>query len=143
MSAQSYILASRRLAGSGTRCPWALGITGTRTNCASRDTIITRRNPLGWLTSVSKLGHGIEKKEADKPRDWAHEIMIMGLRLTDGIDLNNVKALCGPAENWLDLENVQKFVEAGWLHYDLKDSALLATPHGRLRLDYILSSILA
>ena len=111
-------------------------------DCVSRTATIIRRSPTGSLNSVSKLGHGIEKKETDKPQEWAHEIVMMGLRLKDGINLDSIKALCGPVDGWLDFGNVNRFVEAGWLNYDQTESKLVATPDGRLRLNHILSAIL-
>jgi putative oxygen-independent coproporphyrinogen III oxidase len=111
-------------------------------DCVSRTATIIRRSPTGWLNSVSKLGHGIEKKETDKPQEWAHEIVMMGLRLKDGINLDSIVALCGPVDGWLDFGNVNRFVEAGWLNYDQTESKLVATPDGRLRLNHILSAIL-
>ena len=111
-------------------------------DCVSRTATIIRRSPTGWLNSVSKLGHGIEKKETDKPQEWAHEIVMMGLRLKDGIHLDSIVALCGPVDGWLDFGNVNRFVEAGWLNYDQTESKLVATPDGRLRLNHILSAIL-
>ena len=111
-------------------------------DCLSRTATIIRRSPTGWLNSVSKLGHGIEKKETDKPHEWAHEIVMMGLRLKDGIDLDSIKALCGPVDGWLDFTNVNRCVEAGWLNYDQTGTKLVATPDGRLRLNHILSAIL-
>ena len=111
-------------------------------NYMSRTTTIIRRSPKGWLDSVDTLGHGIEKKETDMPQDWAHEMVMMGLRLKEGIHLDAIKTLCGPIDGWLDFTNVYRCVEAGWLHYDLAESHLATTPDGRLRLNHILSLIL-
>ena len=108
----------------------------------TRTAIITRRGPTGWLHAVNTIGHGIEKKEIDTPREWAHEMVMMGLRLRDGIHLDAIKALCGPFESWLDFAAVDQYIEVGWLHHDQETSRLITTPEGRLRLDHILSSIL-
>ena len=110
--------------------------------CVSRATTIIRRSPTGWLEAVNTLGHGIEKQEIDTLQDWAHEMIMMGLRLKGGINLDTIKALCGPVDGWLDFTGVFKCVEAGWLHHDRIASNLAATPDGRLRLNKILSVIL-
>ena len=111
-------------------------------NCLARTATIIRRGPAGWLNAVNTIGHGIEKKEINTPRDWAHEILMMGLRLRDGIHLDTIKALCGPVESWLDFAAVNQFIESGWVHHDHETSSLATTPNGRLRLNYILSAIL-
>jgi coproporphyrinogen III oxidase-like Fe-S oxidoreductase len=69
-------------------------------------------------------------------------MVMMGLRLKDGIHLDAIKALCGPVESWLDFAAINQCIESGWVHHDHETSSLLATPDGRLRLNYILSAIL-
>ena len=66
----------------------------------------------------------------------------MGLRLRDGISIDAIEALCGPADSWLDFGAVYRCIESGWLHHDHDTSSLATTPDGRLRLNYILSAIL-
>ena len=110
--------------------------------CLSRTATIIRRGPAGWLNAVNTKGHGIEKKEIDTPKDWAHEMVMMGLRLSDGIHLDTIKALCGPVESWLDFTVVDQCIESGWLHHDYETSSLVTTLGGRLRLNHILSEIL-
>ncbi len=110
--------------------------------CLSRTATITRRGPAGWLNAVNKIGHGIEKKEIDTPKDWAHEMVMMGLRLSDGIHFDAIKALCGSIESWIDFPAVNQCIEAGWLHHDHETSSLVTTQDGRLRLNHILSAIL-
>ncbi len=108
----------------------------------SRTATIIRRSPAGWLNAVNTIGHGIEKTENDTPKDWAHEMMMMGLRLRDGINLDAIKALCGSVESWLDFNAVDQCIESEWLHYDQETTRLVTTLDGRLRLNHILSSIL-
>ena len=119
-----------------------LAVFDPERRCLSRTANIIRRNPAGWLNAVNTKGHGIEKKEIDTPKDWAHEMVIMGLRLTDGIDLDAVKSLCGPIDGWLDFTAIYECIDSGWLHHDLETSGLATTPEGRLRLNHILSAIL-
>ena len=110
--------------------------------CLYRTATIIRRSPTGWLDAVNKNGHGIENKEIETPQDWAHEMVMMGLRLTDGIRLDTIKALCGSVDIWLDFTAVHQCIESGWLRHKPKTSSLAATPNGRLRLNHILSAIL-
>ena len=117
-------------------------VLGPKQKRLSRTETIIRRSPTGWLNAVNTRGHGIEKKEVDTPKDWAHEMIMMGLRLRDGIHLDKIKALCGPVESWLDSNAVDQCLEVGWLHHDYEKSSLVATPDGKLRLNHILSAIL-
>ena len=110
--------------------------------CLSRTSTTIKRSPTRWLSAINAMGHGIEKKEVDTTQGWAHEMVMMGLRLRDGIYLDVIEALCGPVENWLDFAAVQQCVDSGWLYHDHKTSRIVATSDGRLRLNYILSAIL-
>ena len=111
-------------------------------NLATRNATVTRRSPAGWLDAVVAKGHGIEEAQIDSPADWASEMVMMGLRLTNGIDLGVIENLCGPCDNWLDGDGVEQAIAAGWLRRMPNQSRLMASDDGRLRLNYILSTIL-
>ncbi len=101
-----------------------------------------RNSPVGWLSSVNTIGHGIETQEIETPHDWANEVVMMGLRLNTGISLNSIENLCGPINEWFDFDGLAQGIEAGWLTYDPVSSILMTTPDGRMRLNFILSIIL-
>ena len=109
---------------------------------ATRTATMIRRSPAGWLEAVTAHGHGIETRQVDSAADWASEMVMMGLRLTGGIDLGEIESLCGPCDEWLDADRVAAAVAAGWLAYMPETSRLVATEDGRLRLNHILSTIL-
>ena len=111
-------------------------------NRAIRNATVTRRSPAGWLDAVAAKGHGIDKTHIDSPADWANEMVMMGLRLTNGIDLDVIEKLCGPRDDWLDCDGVEQAIAAGWLQRIPNQSKLMASYDGRLRLDHILSTIL-
>ena len=111
-------------------------------NLAARNTTVTRRSPAGWLDAVAAKGHGIEETQIDSPADWASEMVMMGLRLTNGIDLDVIENLCGPSDSWLNEEGVEQAVADGWLQRIPNRSVLMASDDGRLRLNHILSTIL-
>ncbi len=50
------------------------------------------KKPENFLRAVSEQGHGIEDKQALRPRDQAAEALLMGLRLIEGIDLGALSA---------------------------------------------------
>ena len=111
-------------------------------NLATRNATVTRRSPAGWLDVVASKGHGIEEAQIDSPADWASEMVMMGLRLTDGINLGVIENLCGPCDDWLDGDGVERAIAAGWLRRMPNQSRLMASDDGRLRLNHILSTIL-
>ena len=111
-------------------------------NIATRNATVTRRSPAGWLDEVAAKGHGIDEARIDSPADWASEMAMMGLRLTNGIDLDVIENLCGPCNDWLDGDGVEQAIAAGWLRRMPNQSRLMASDDGRLRLNHILSIIL-
>ena len=107
----------------------------------------TRRSPASWLNAVQTTGHGIESHTTDTATDYAAEMMMMGLRLADGVKIDRIEALCGPQDDWLDQAALTQAIADGWLDLQ-KDSQtdsdiqLCLTAAGRLRLDHILATIL-
>ena len=114
----------------------------TAKDCSIRTATITRRSPTGWLDAVAKKRHGIESLHAETSADWASEMVMMGLRLTSGINLGVIENLCGPCNEWIDADGVTRAIAAGWLCRSSDGSRLIATKDGRLRLNHILSTIL-
>jgi oxygen-independent coproporphyrinogen-3 oxidase len=109
----------------------------------------TRLNPTSWLQDVKANMHGIKIHQDDAPNDLANEMVMMGLRLTDGINLEKIVALCGPYDRWLNLAAVKAASDGGWLDTSVPRSShesrytqLKATESGRLRLNSLLSMIL-
>ncbi|MGB2492509.1 MAG: hypothetical protein ACPID7_05945, partial [Candidatus Puniceispirillum sp.] len=64
---------------------------------------------------IAKDGHATDNLVTDGKKDWAAEMLMMGLRLTSGLSLARVSAACGDYHNWLDLEGLRKCHDAGWL----------------------------
>ncbi len=60
------------------------GAHGRRTLMATT----RHKKPENWLSAVTRNGHGLQSEELLSARDRATEALIMGLRLTEGIDLD-------------------------------------------------------
>jgi putative oxygen-independent coproporphyrinogen III oxidase len=58
---------------------------------------MTERNPERWLQSVEASGHGITDTESLSPEARADEILLMGLRLDEGVDLDRLATVGGLA----------------------------------------------
>jgi oxygen-independent coproporphyrinogen-3 oxidase len=105
--------------------------------------LATRRSPLSWLEMTALNGHAIETECVETPMEWANEMLMMGLRLKAGIDLNLIEQKCGPRQLWLDQDRLAMHVEAGLLQFlqDHNGDHLATTAEGRLLLNSLLADI--
>ncbi|OYW54739.1 MAG: coproporphyrinogen III oxidase [Rhizobiales bacterium 12-68-15] len=62
---------------------------------ADRLATFTERQPERWLEAVEAQGHGIVSEERLEPEIQADEMLLMGLRLAEGIDLDRHARLAG------------------------------------------------
>jgi oxygen-independent coproporphyrinogen-3 oxidase len=61
----------------------------------ARRALSTERSPEKWLASVGREGHALIEDEALTADEQGDELLLMGLRLADGIDLERFTALRG------------------------------------------------
>ena len=98
----------------------------------------TERSPEAWLARVQAQGEGVKSWDDIAPEDCFIEALLMGLRLSEGVDLDRLHADtgCRPAE-----DRLQSLQRQGLL---MKQGATLkASPQGRLVLNAVLKSLLA
>jgi oxygen-independent coproporphyrinogen-3 oxidase len=98
------------------------------------------RKPENFLSSLSRNGHGIAEQEPLTAAEAADEALVMGLRLSKGIDPDALAERFGLAAivNW---QAVDRLVASGHIKRD--GARLAATSAGRLLLDHILGEIAA
>jgi len=98
------------------------------------------KKPENFLSAVARNGHGL-KVEADlPPAERATEAMLMGLRLTEGIDLARIEVRSGLARGaFVDAGAVARLVEQRLMRQD--GDRLAVTDDGILLLDSILSEV--
>ena len=121
-------------AGIGPGAHGRLMVDGQRTALA------TQRNPEVWAAAVEKDGHGLVERTALSLADQADERLIMGLRLSEGLDL----AAFGHSTGLLPKLSIQSDLAAQGLLTIGRDR-ITATRQGRMvlnRLVYELSSAL-
>jgi oxygen-independent coproporphyrinogen-3 oxidase len=53
------------------------------------------RKPENWLAAVDRNGHGLQTEEPLAPHARATEALLMGLRLSEGVDVARIAALAG------------------------------------------------
>ena len=109
------------------------------------DTLLaTRRHraPEPWAARVEAQGHGTTHEDPVTPEERAREMLLMGLRLTEGIDRARFAARTGMAlEAALEADILAQAIEAGYLIHT--PDRLAATPEGRKRLDALLGALVA
>ncbi|WP_066600951.1 radical SAM family heme chaperone HemW [Celeribacter halophilus] len=71
------------------------GAHGRLTLDGKKYAIDTPLAPTSWLQSVTEKGHGENPREVLSGYDQAVEYLMMGLRISEGIDLNRISSLLG------------------------------------------------
>ena len=110
----------------------------------TRDTTLyaTRRHraPEPWAERVERDGHGTTHEDSVSQQDRAREMLLMGLRLTEGINAARFAARTGCAlPDAIDPDILAQALDAGYL--TMTDTTLAATPEGRKRLDSLLAAL--
>ncbi len=104
----------------------------------------TRRHraPERWAELVEQIGHGLTADAPVEPEERAREALLMGLRLTEGIELARFEARTGrTVAQSVDAGILERCLEEDYLA--LTDDRLVATREGRIRLDSLLSALVA
>jgi len=98
--------------------------------------------PSLWLKRVAAEGHGTQEREAINAHARAEELLMMGLRLTEGVHVERFERLCGlPLSSLLNTAKLQQLSSQGFLAQ--KNNRLMATATGRLALNEVLRQVLA
>jgi oxygen-independent coproporphyrinogen-3 oxidase len=99
----------------------------------------TEKHPERWLTRVEQDGHGLIEEEKLSHLEQADEMLVMGLRLAEGIDVARFERLTGVS---LNAERVS-FLESEGLVERGENSRLRVTPSGFPLLDAIVADLAA
>lgn len=100
------------------------------------------RLPEAWLRQVESKGHGEKPRLALSADDRLTELLLMGLRLVEGVAIARIEALAGrPLALAVDGPALRRLEDAGLLRTD--GGRLAATAAGRQRLSSILTALLA
>jgi putative oxygen-independent coproporphyrinogen III oxidase len=101
---------------------------------------VRHKKPENFLSAVRRNGHGICEEAPLSSTEAADEALVMGLRLSEGIDADALAARFGFAAivNWM---KVDRLVASG--HLVRKGGRIAPTAAGRLLLDHILAEISA
>jgi putative oxygen-independent coproporphyrinogen III oxidase len=104
-----------------------------------RHAIATEKRPEAWLMRVETNGHGVVTDDLLNSEERADEFLLMGLRLTEGIDPKRYAALSGRT---LDPKRIALLREEGAIVVDA-DGRLRVTQAGFPVLDAVVADLAA
>lgn len=96
------------------------------------------RSPKRWMAQVGDLGHGFESMDKLSRDEMADEMLLMGLRLTQGIDLAHLRSLCG---RMINSQKIDDLVSAGLCELSSKGEFLRASDRGICVLNQIVAQL--
>ena len=99
---------------------------------------VRHRKPENFLSAIRRNGHGIAEEECLRPTEGADEALVMGLRLTEGIDADAIASRFG-LTSIVDWRKVDRLAGSG--HLTRSGSRIALTARGQLLLDAILGEI--
>ena len=92
-----------------------------------------RRDPNSWLKDVQNKQNGVSEITKETTEDYIIEKVIMGLRLVNGINLNEVKRV-------LRMDRLRVLIEKNFIIH--KENFIKTTFKGRLNLNTVLAEII-
>jgi oxygen-independent coproporphyrinogen-3 oxidase len=98
------------------------------------------RDPASWAARVARAGHGLITRERLGKLEQAEEMLLMGLRLSKGMD---VQSLADRTGYTIAADVRQRLARDGLLTSAGPDAALAATPQGRLLLNSLIAHLAA
>jgi oxygen-independent coproporphyrinogen-3 oxidase len=104
-----------------------------------RHALSTEKSPERWLARVEQFGHGLITDDLLSPEEVADELLLMGLRLVEGIDLQRHRAIAGYA---LDPARIATLEEQR-LVFSPAPGRLRVTPEGLPVLDAVVADLAA
>lgn len=113
------------------------GAHGRLTTGGSKLATATERHPETWLETVERDGHGILDQELLGVEEQSDELLLMGLRLREGVDLARWSDLSGRD---LDPDKEEFLLKHGFIER-LGNSRLRCTPSGMLILDSVVADL--
>lgn len=103
---------------------------------------VRHKKPENWLAAVAEHGHGIGEERALGSREQASEALLMGLRLTSGIDLAELASRLGiPAAHLVDAGRLALHRSLGLVATE--GDRLTVTEAGMPLLDALLGELVA
>ena len=99
------------------------------------------RLPEKWLTMVETKGTGLEETATIERETAIEEMLMMGLRLVEGVSRERIEQISGRDAETVLGRNLRPLIEGGFLTLD--PERLAATGAGRQRLNAVLAALLS
>jgi oxygen-independent coproporphyrinogen-3 oxidase len=112
------------------------GAHGRLTVNGARYASIAERRPEAYIANVQALQSGWGDATKLEPLEVAREILAMGLRAAEGVDLRRVEAVSGQR---VPRDKIAVFAERGWA--EIVGAELRLTPAGRLLADALTAEL--
>jgi oxygen-independent coproporphyrinogen-3 oxidase len=116
------------------------GAHGRVTRAGGKTATQQRRAPEVWLDAI-EAGAGLAETTEISRETALEEMLMMGLRLVEGVPLTRIEAMAGRDVETLFGAALTRLIEGGFLALD--DRRLAATAAGRQRLNAALAALLA
>jgi oxygen-independent coproporphyrinogen-3 oxidase len=114
------------------------GAHGRIDTAAGRLALSAEHDPARWAAQVTREGHGLVQRETLTKLEEAEEILLMGLRLGEGLPLERVTRRTGYE---IPADAVRFLCDAGLLTADENAGRIAATPQGRLVLNSLIEDL--
>ncbi|MDB5522489.1 MAG: putative oxygen-independent coproporphyrinogen oxidase [Rhizobium sp.] len=113
------------------------GAHGRLTSGGRKYATATERNPEAWLEAVRMQGHGMIDNDSLESEEQADEMLLMGLRLREGLDLVRWSERAGHS---LNPDKEDFLIGHGFLER-LGNARIRCTPQGMLILDSVVADL--
>ena len=109
---------------------------------SERQAVRQHAGPETWLAAVEGAGHGTAETRSLDTHEQAREMLMMGLRLAEGVSETRLRARTGcDPDRVIDRAGLARLMAAGYL--ERRDGRLSATAAGRPLLNSLLAELLA
>ncbi|MEM9633027.1 MAG: radical SAM family heme chaperone HemW, partial [Pseudomonadota bacterium] len=115
------------------------GAHGRLTVGVNRLATSTERNPETWLENVEQYGHGMIENMGLNEEEQGDEFLLMGLRLTEGIDLSRYESY---SHRSVDPQRLNALLEHGMVE-EIGENRVRATREGFFVLDAVVADLAA
>jgi len=116
------------------------GAHGRLTRAGAKFATRQYRLPEKWLAAVEATGTGLEETVAIEHDSAIEEMLMMGMRLVEGVSRTRLERIAGRDAETLLGGNLAHLIEAGFITLDTE--RLAATAAGRQRLNAVLAALL-
>ena len=113
------------------------GAHGRLSTAEGKIATAAERHPETWLGMVEQAGHGTSEQSVLTGEEQADELLLMGLRVTEGVDLTRWSSLSGRP---VDAEREAFLIDLGLVER-IGNHRLRATPEGMLVLNRVVAEL--